>query len=292
MQVERTKVVPVPGKGANGNQIGALLVDAGKIIPQDAERVLRYAKEKGVRFGDAAIALGLVSREEVDRMIATQFGYSYVMPGESPVSHEVVAAYLPFSRQVEALRALRSQLLLRWFGESLNRRRMAIVSLDHGDGRSYLAANLAVVFSQLGERTLLVDADMRSPRQHSIFGFNNAVGLSTVLSERAGTEAIQRIPAFQDLSLLPAGPLPPNPQELLERSTFVEAMDDWSRYFDVVLLDTAAASQVADARIVASKAEGAFVLTRMNKTRLREVKSLYEDLSQVGVTLVGTVINR
>jgi len=292
MQIERSNVVSVAGKGLSENQIGALLVDAGKLIPEDAERVLRYAKEKKLRFGDAAIELGLVTREEVERAVATQFGYQYVIPGESPVSPEVVAAYRPFSRQVEALRALRSQLLLRWFGDSLDRKRLAIVSINRGDGRSYLAANLAVVFSQLGEHTLLVDANMRNPRQHEIFGVGNSIGLSTVLSGRAGTEAIQRIPAFKDLSILPAGPLPPNPQELLDRSGFTQAMDDWSRHFDVVLLDTPAASQAADSRIVATKAEGAFILTRLNKTKLNEVKDFHENLCQVGVTLVGTVINR
>src|SRR5690242_4819237 len=117
MQVERSKVVAVPGKGASGNHLGALLIDAGKIIPQDAERILRHAKERGLRFGDAAIELGLVTKEEIERMVALQFGYSYVRPGESPVSQEVWAAYRPFTRQVEAFRALRSQLLVRWFGE-------------------------------------------------------------------------------------------------------------------------------------------------------------------------------
>jgi protein-tyrosine kinase len=292
MQVERSNVVPVPGKSANGNQIGALLIDAGKIIAQDAERILRYAKERGVRFGDAAIALGLVTRDEIERVVALQFGYPYVRCGESPVSQEVCAAYMPFSRQVEAFRALRSQLLVRWFGDSLDRKRLAIVSANRGDGRSYLAANLAVVFSQLGEHTLLVDADMRNPRQHDIFGVSNSIGLSTVLSGRAGSEAIQRVPSFQDLSVLPAGPLPPNPQELLDRSSFLQAMDDWSRHFDVILLDTSAASIAADARIVATKAEGAFVLAKLNKSKLAQMKSLHEELTGVGVSVVGSVINR
>jgi protein-tyrosine kinase len=183
-------------------------------------------------------------------------------------------------------------LLLRWFGDSLDRRRLAIVSANRGDGRSYLAANLAVVFSQLGEHTLLVDADMRNPRQHDIFGLNNSIGLSTVLSGRAGPEAVQRIPAFLDLSILPAGPVPPNPQELLDQPHFLQVMDDWSRHFDIVLLDTCAGSIAADARIVAAKAEGAFVLTKLNKSKLKNVLSLYEELTGIGVSVVGTVINR
>jgi len=291
MQIERSKVIPVTGKAAGGNQIGALLIDAGKISPQDAERVLRYAKERGLRFGDAAVALGLATRNEIERIVALQFGYPYVTAGESPVAPEVVAAYRPSSHQVEAFRALRSQLLLRWFGESLERKRLAIVSMNRGDGRSYLGANLAVVFSQLGEHTLLIDADMRNPRQHQIFGLNNTIGLSTVLSGRAGVEAVQRVPAFLDLSILPAGPLPPNPQELLDRDALTQVLDEWSSRFDVILLDTSAASLAADARVVAAKAQGAFILTRLNKSKLNQVKSLYEELSGVKVSVVGSVIN-
>jgi receptor protein-tyrosine kinase len=292
MQIDRSNVVPVTAKSASDGQIGALLVDAGKMIPQDAERVLRYAKEKRLRFGDAALELGLVTRDEIERVVALQFGYPYVMPGESSILPEVVAAYRPFSAQVEAFRALRSQLLIRWFGENLDRKRLAIVSVARGDGRSYTAANLAVVFSQLGEQTLLVDADMRHPRQHDIFGLNNSVGLSTVLSGRAGADAVQRIPGFSKLSVLPSGPLPPNPQELLDRASFSQSMDDWSRHFDVVLFDTAAAGAAADARIVAAKAEGAFVITKINKSKYGQVRALSEELTGIGVSIVGSVINK
>jgi len=292
MQIDRSNVIPVAGKSPSDSQIGTLLIDAGKMIPQDAERVLRYAKEKGLRFGDAALELRLVTRDEIDRIVALQFGYPYVMPGESPLLPEVVAAYRPFSAQVEAFRALRSQLLLRWFGDSLDRKRLAIVSVTRSDGRSYTAANLAVVFSQLGEQTLLVDADMRNPRQHDIFGLNNSVGLSTVLSGRAGADAVQRIPAFSKLSVLPSGPLAPNPQELLDRASFAQSIDDWSRHFDVVLFDTAAAGVAADARIVAAKAEGAFVLTKLNKNKYPQVKALCEELTGIGVSVVGSVINK
>jgi len=282
----------MPSKGTySGGQIGALLVDAGKIIPQEAERVLRYAKEKGLRFGDAAIELGLVSREEIDRIVAQQFDYPYLIPGESAVSPEVEAAYAPFSRRVEELRALRSQLLLRGFGEDSARRCLAILSPDRRDGRSHLAANLAVVFSQLGEHTLLIDADLRHPRQHDLFGIPNGVGLSTVLSGRAGPEAIQRIPSFVALSVLPAGPQPPNPQELLNRSTFAQSIDDWSKQFDVIMFDTCAAFEAADAHGVAKQAGGAMLLTRLNVTRLSRVRTLADDLVASGVSLLGAAIS-
>ncbi len=216
---------PCQRRGVHGgNQIGALLIDAGNLIPQDAEQILRYAKEKGLRFGDAAIGLGLVTREEIEKVVALQFDYAYVVPGESAVSHEVVRPIPLSAVKSRHFGRYGAQLLLRWFGDEPDRRRLTILGMDRGDGRSYLAANLAVVFSQLGEHTLLVDADMRHPRQHAMFGLANGVGLSTMLSGRAGPEAVQRIPSFIALSVLPAGPLPPNPQELLNRSTFEQML--------------------------------------------------------------------
>lgn len=291
IQTEIPNVVSAKGP-VSSNQIGALLIDAGSILPQDAERILRYAKEKRLRFGDAAIALKLVTREEIDRMVAFQFDYPYLMRGESAVSAEVVAAYLPFSRQVEAFRALRSQLLLRWFGDNVERRGLSVLSQDRGDGRSYLSANLAVVFSQLGERTLLVDSDMRYPRQHEIFGLSNSVGFSTLLAGRAGPEAIHRVPSFVSLSVLPAGPLPPNPQELLNRPIFSQLLEHWRTQFDVILFDTCATSAGADAQLIAAKVKGALVVTKTHKSKVSELRTLCEDLVSSGVSLVGAVVSQ
>ena len=110
--------------------------------------------------------------------------------GDASLSHELVAAYKPFSPVVEQLRALRSELMLRWFDEQPAHKAIAVMSEARGEGRSYIAANLAVVFSQLGGRTLLIDADLRKPSQHLLFGLENRIGLSTVLSGRAGSEAV------------------------------------------------------------------------------------------------------
>lgn len=289
---ERSNIVSVQAKPAPaGSHIGGLLIDAGRINPQDAERILRYAKERNIRFGDAATELGLVTRAEIDQIIAQQFDYPYLTPGSSQVSPEVIAAYTPFSDQVEALRALRSQLLLRWFEKETEQNKLAVVSSDRGDGRSYLAANLAVVCSQLGERTLLVDADLRNSRQHTLFGLANGIGLSTILSGRANLDAIQRVSAFVALSVLPAGPNPPNPQELVNRGGFSSLMSDVGKQYDVVIIDTAADNVSADAHTIAAQVGGALLLTRANRTKLDRVKSLSDGLTASGVTVVGAVLN-
>ncbi len=269
--------------------MGALLIDAGKITAQDAERILRYSRERGVRFGDAAIALKLVGAEEIQQALARQFDYPYLSRGESGVSEEVIAAWAPFKKQVEALRALRSQLLLRWFSD--DQKSIAVLSPGRKDGRTYLAANLAVVFSQLGERTLLVDGDLREPRQHELFGLDNATGLSTVLAGRATSEVVQRVPGFMDLSVLTSGAVPPNPLELLAREGFDRAMQEYARQFDVIIIDTPSAVRGSDGEIIASKSHGALMLARANLTRIDDCVALGRSVKEGGGTLVGTVFN-
>ncbi len=270
--------------------LGKLLLDAGKLAPQDAERVLRLQKEENLRFGEAAIKLGLITEGDLSQALARQFEYPYLSSGEGGFSPDLVAAYQPFGPQVEQLRALRSQLMLRWF--AAGHKTLAIVGVNAGEGASYLAANLAVVFSQLGERTLLIDADLRSPRQHSIFNLGNRQGLSDMLVGRASHAAVVRIPAFVDLSVLTAGTVPPNPAELLSRATLQILLEDFAGRYDVILIDTPPAGMNADALTVAARAAGAMLVLRQNHTRLTAAAAHRAQMSGAGAELVGTVLNQ
>lgn len=277
--------------GASDRSIGAILVDAGRLKAEDAERIFRAQKEQGLRFGDAAVALGLVSEADIQLALSRQFDYPYLHRGDSKVSETVVAAYQPFSPQVEALRALRSQLMLRWFGAEVERKALALVSPEQGEGRSWIAANLAVVFSQLGERTLLIDADLRTPSQHRLFGMENRLGLSSILAGRGGPEAVQRVPELVDLSVLPAGPTPPNPQELLARPILAQTLAQLTASFDIVLIDTPPAKKFADATTIAVRASGALLLSRQDQTRINALRSLSTRLRDAGVVIAGSVLN-
>lgn len=279
-----------PPKNA-GRSIGAVLIDAGRLRAEDAEAVLHLQREKNLRFGDAAIALGLITQADIDFALSTQFQYPYLQRGESKVSEEVIAAYQPNSPQVEALRALRAQLMLRWFDHDPARTALAIVSASRGEGRSYITANLAVVFSQLGERTLLIDADLRNGRQHELFGVDNRAGLSSLLSGRAGLETVQRIPGLLGLSVLPAGTQPPNPQELIARPAFSQILDQLTAHYDVVLLDSPAASATADAQTLAVRAGAALVIVRKNSSRTWRVRGVSDSVVQAKATIVGAVMN-
>lgn len=271
--------------------IGAILVDAGRLSVEDAERVLRVQKEQGIRFGQAAVQLGLVEEADIQFALSRQFEYPCLLSDEKDVSEELIAAYKPFSSQVEALRAIRSQLMLRWFAEDSEHKTLAVVSPQAGEGRSYLAANLAVVCSQLGEHTLLIDADMRKPRQHELFKLENRVGLSSILAGRAEVGAVRRINALIDLSILPAGPTPPNPQELLSRPMFPRLLEECAREFDVIIIDTPAGNAYAEAQGIAVRAGGALMVARRNKTRIRALRAFGQLLNHASVKVVGSVLN-
>ena len=270
--------------------IGAILIDSGRLSNGNAEKILTLQRENGMRFGEAGRELGLLTEDDVRFALSVQFRYSYI-PSGSSLSHELVAAYQPDSLAVEELRMLRSQLMLRWFNNSAERKGLAVVSAGSGDGRSYIAANLAIVFSQLGERTLLVDADMRVPRQHRLFSLGKRAGLSDILVGRAGSEAIVNIEALPNLSVLSAGAIPPNPQELLGRQSFSRLLMALGDDFDVIIIDTPPASACADAHTVAVRTGAALIVARQDKSSMAELAQFTRSLREFGVTLVGSVLN-
>lgn len=269
--------------------IGHILLDMGKITPVEAERVLHLQKESGLRFGDAAQKLGLITEADIQLVLAQQFDYPYLLPGQGNHPPELVVAYQPFDAQVEVFRAVRSQLMLRWFTEG--RKSLAIVSYNPNDGVSLFTANLAVVFSQLGERTLLIDANLRCPQQHEIFNLKNKQGLSDVLADRTNIfEAISKIESFVDLSVLPAGTPPPNPLELLNRTSFKELNDQLENQFDVVLYDTLAFSSGSDALAIAAHTEGVLIVAHKNNTRKNDINIMNEQLKYSGTEVVGSIL--
>ena len=276
--------------GREDRMIGALFVATGRLSREDVAKILRAQDQRRLRFGEAAIELGLLTRTEIESALAHQFNSPFLVPGESKISEALIAAYASSGAEVEALRALRSQLLLRWFHDS-DHNALALVSGERREGRSFVAANLAVMFSRLGKRTLLIDADLRNPSQHLVFGIENRVGLSAVLSGRGGPETIQTISGFPELSVLPAGALPPNSVELLAQPLFVDLLKELRREFDVILLDSPAATEYADAQTIAMRAGAALIVVRKDVTRMWKMRGVSDTVVQTSATVLGTVLN-
>lgn len=263
------------------SSIGHLLLDMGKITDKDAERILKFQKEKSMRFGEAALALGFVNMEDINKALSYQFDYPYLAGDKASFSSNIVAAYDPFSKQVESLRSLRTQLMLRWFERGY--KSIAISSSLEADGSSTLAANLAVVFSQLGERTLLIDANLRDPSQHKLFKLNNQHGLSDILVGRASTDVIVRIPSLLNLSVLTAGAVPPNPQELLNKDAFDALIAGVSEQFDIIIVDTSPILKSSDAQILAKKIGGVLLATEQHKTSFKDTHAAIDACRALGI---------
>jgi protein-tyrosine kinase len=287
---EATIYSRTPGGGSH-NSIGTILVDSGRLSVENAERILRLQIEQDKRFGDVGIKLGVLTEEDIRFALSRQFDYLYLPQSDTSLNHDLVSAYEPFSPVVEKLRALRGQLMLRWYSAETRRNALAIVSPGENEGRSFIAANLAIVFSQLGERTLLIDADLRNPRQNMLFKLGQTGGLSGMLSGRNGSEVIERIPPLPGLSVLPAGAIPPNPQELIGRPMFASLLQTLVQDFDVVIVDTPPAGKYAEALTIAVGTSAALILARKNRSSASDVGSLTRSLQQTRTMLVGSVLN-
>lgn len=283
---------PSTSLAVHDRSIGDIIRQAKNLSAEQVETILLYQREKGLRFGEAAIALGLASDKDVLFALSQQFHYPYAQDEQlGRFTDELVVANRPFSKQAEAFRAIRSQLMMRVFGGEAPRTALAIVSPDAGDGKTFFSANLAVSLSQLGGRTLLVDADLRGPRQHGLFGIENNSGLSGVLSGRAEANVIQHVRDLPSLYVLPVGNVPPNPVELFERPAFGLLIKELVSKFDYVVVDTPAAVYGADASVIAAKCGAAMVVARKGASRLNALQDLVAHLAETPTKLAGVILN-
>lgn len=287
---------PQPASAHNGaaGSIGSILVASGRLSLEEASRILVRQQSDQVQFGQAGLALKLLNKDDIDFALSQQFAYTYLAENDTSLSPELIAAYKPFSRIGENLRAVRSQLMLRWFNTDARHKVLAVLSPGRLEGRSFVAANLAIVFAQHGERTLLIDADLRSPAlrsQQALFKLSNSPGLSGLLASRVGLEAALRVQGLPDLAVLPAGTVPPNPQELLGRPAFGDLLQIASRQFDVIIIDTPSGGDYADAELIAARAGAALMVLRKNQSLVPQTAQLARRLQDSGVALVGSVLN-
>jgi chain length determinant protein tyrosine kinase EpsG len=269
--------------------VGQLLLDRGKLTPAQAEKILLLQKEEDIRFGEAAIKLGFIGSQDLQEVLSAQFDYPYLPGDDSSLSPQLIAAYRPQSVPVEALRSLRSQLMLRWISQG--NKVFSVTSHESNVRSGWLAANLAIVFSQLGERTLLIDANLRSPQQHQLFRLENRAGLADVLASRARLDCAQRIGHLLGLSVLTAGTPVPNPQELLGRAQFGELLEEAASLYDVVVIGTAPMQNAADAQIVAARARGVILLAESGKTALDPLLRCRDELTAAGARVLGCVLD-
>ncbi len=287
---EETRMIDDP----RDRLLGDLLREAKGLSGEQIDEVLGFQKEHGVRFGVAAVRMGLASEKDVLFALARQYRYPYAIEGSESYNPELVVGTDPFGDQAENFRELRSQLLHGVLEASSDGRRpaLAVVSNDVGDGKSFFAANLAVAFSQLGGRTVLIDADMRTPRQHTIFGFESQSGLSDVLAGRTKQQVVHRVAGIPSLYVMPLGAVPPNPTELVQSISFGLLLREMTTKFDYVIVDTPAASHGTDGRVIAAKCGAAMAIGRIGTTKTPELKALLNKITKSRSRLAGVVMNQ
>jgi len=276
-----------PGGAAARRVIGDFIRQARSLTDDQVDQILALQRQLRMRFGDAAVALKLASEEDVVWALSQQHAYPYSVEGEVSLAPELVVATDPFSSQAEYFRDLRSRLLAGVCGGKT----LAVVSAGVGEGKTYFAANMAISLSQLGARTLLIDADLRTPRLHDLFRLPNDTGLSHILSQRQSANALYRVPSLPSLYVMPSGILPPNPLDLVQRQAFDKLLQQLSTKFDHVIVDTPAAAYGADSRVTAAKTGAAVVIAQRHESSLGPLKSLLDDFASAQLPVAGVLIN-
>ncbi|MEY2893812.1 MAG: chain length determinant protein tyrosine kinase EpsG [Pseudomonadota bacterium] len=272
-------------------RLGDILVALGALQLHDVQAVLAQQADNPRRFGELALSLGLVARTDIDLALARQIDVDFE-PGQADSAEaRALSIPLPPSEQGEVLRSVRSQLLLRWFGEEPEQHTLAVMSQGSGDGRSHVCAQLARLFAQSHEDTLVIDADFNHPRQHEIFGVSNKTGLSNYLSRDIARAPVRAVRGVPNLHVLPAGPSHPDGMALLERQPFARLLQLLSLRYSVILIDTPPAGRFSEAVTVAVRASGALIVTRRNRTRLPEVQRLVQTMTRYGVEVLGALVN-
>ena len=274
--------------------IGEILKSSGILNEKQTNQILEKQRVDSIRFGDAGIALKLITKSDVDLALSQQFNYTYLSENGKNFNSELIAAYQPFSPVVENMRAIRTQLSLRWLNTDIVNKVIALVSPDKAVGRSFVAANLAIVFAQQGQRTLLIDADLRATAgrsQHVLFNLEKTSGLSGILAGRGGLEGVTPVDGLPALHVLTSGALPPNPQELLGRAAFGRLLRDATGMYDVIIIDTPAADQFSDAEIIAARAGAVVVVARKNISSAPNTIQLAQRLKNNNVLIFGSILN-
>lgn len=286
------------------------LVDHCRLSADQLQAVDEAVRAMHIGFVEAAVHLGFVTPNEAQQakdsgrtvrrrkagLIETAIRRSQEGKALVPRPMEIVkpSSTLRLAHDInhidnEQLRALRTQLLILCDTE-IQGKSIAIVSPSEGEGRSQLAAELAISFSQLGRPTLLVDGDLRNPTQHMLFNASNEWGLSQALISN-DTSRLYGVEGLPDLKLMTSGPQIPNALEMLSGGGFERLVNKWRHAYDFVVIDTPPAKKYSDGLAIVSVVRRAVVLCRNDFTYFRDAKELLSRLATAQSHVLGAVVN-
>lgn len=252
-------------------------------------------------FGGAAFAVGLAfffeyvdnrikSPDEIKRLLSVPFlGMVPSLPKGSAEASRLLNDGAP-SSFVEAFRAIRTNVLFSSADEGC--RSIVITSTRPGEGKTLVAANLAIALAQSGHRVLLLDADLRKPRVHEVFNQPLEAGVSNLMVGRAKASEAMRKTSVSGLWVLPAGRIPPNPAELLGSKRFKDFQSSLRQHFDWIIIDSPPVMAVTDPSIVAHTADGVIFVVGAEMTARHAAQSAIDQLESANAHIVGAVLNR
>lgn len=231
------------------------------------------------------------SQEEAEQILSSSLlGYIPLLPFESGDSpNELYIYHHPQSPIAESVRAMRTNILFMSPGRTL--RTFSLTSASPLEGKTTLSTYLAISMAMGGERTLLVDADMRRPRLHKIFGLKPRAGLSSLIVRKSTYEESIQASPVPNLDLLPCGPIPPNPSELLQSPNFREVFDELCRRYDRIVFDSPPVGLVTDPAILGQMVDGIMIVMRYGKTTRHLLRNTFKILSGVKVNILGGIMN-
>lgn len=191
----------------------------------------------------------------------------------------------------EAFRTLRSNLQFSEFGKNL--KVIVVTSSNPNEGKSEVSINLAACLAQQGKKVIIIDADMRRPTQHKLTNLNNTEGLSTFLLKKSGVDSIRHLTIDGvNLDVLPSGPIPPNPSEMLASISMEQTIKAFEDFYDYVIIDTPPLLAATDSQVLSSISDATLLVVDIKKTKRRQVIEAKRRLDHVGARLLGVVMNK
>lgn len=274
-------VIPQPSReDSRPIRIGEVLVAGGKMTSAQAEAAAVLGGERNMLFGQAAVMLGFVSVEDV-RAALVRYAHDMAGPRNREISPEVVVLKDPLSPRAGDIRRLAQTLALRWFRGETSRPAISVISADRGEGRTTVLANLACTFAGAGIRTLLIDADLHNPGLHELFGLHET---------DVPNSGYYTVAELSNLAIIPASAIFDVEYEKFMRSAFSAIIDAKSAEFDLILVDTPAASVSNDYLLAGLATQGAFVVTREGVTRAVSATKMLNSCDDAGVPVIGGIM--
>jgi capsular exopolysaccharide synthesis family protein len=251
---------------------------------------LAELSDKGFRGADEIRnRLGLPVIGHIPRLQPDSAAQQKLKSGETTLDPYLCMQFRPNSIGAEAYRAVRTALY--FSTNSGGHRLIQVTSPDIGDGKSTLITNLGICIAQSGKRTIIIDADLRRPRIHKMFGLTATAGLASAISgQLAWRDAVQAT-SIAGLSVLPCGPLPQNPSELLTSPRLLEVLTEIKADYDFVLVDTPPLLAVTDPCVVAPRVDCVLLILRLSKQSGPHAERAREILASLGVKILGVVVN-